>query len=126
MVEEEHVKPLTDILMLQRENAALKNRIKEVRLVFNKQVNELQDTLKNTKSSLENDMTQLKVRYGKDLTKMHKDYEQNSSTLRQQIEIETHKELQSYKDKSEALHKNENFKNFEEKNLLLRNIEEEK
>ena len=57
MVEEEHVKPLTDILMLQRENAALKNRIKEVRLVFNKQVNELQDTLKNTKSSLENDMT---------------------------------------------------------------------
>ena len=75
MVEEEHVKPLTDILMLQRENAALKNRIKEVRLVFNKQVNELQDTLKMTKSSLENDMTQLKVRYGKDLTKLHKDYE---------------------------------------------------
>lgn len=74
-VEEEHVRPLTDILMLQRENAALKNRIKEVRLVFNKQVNELQDTLKMTKSSLENDMTQLKVRYGKDLTKLHKDYE---------------------------------------------------
>lgn len=79
-----------------------------------------------TKSSLENDMTQLKVRYGKDLTRLHKDYELNSSTLRQQIEMETRKELQSYKDKSEAAHKNENFKNSEEKNLLLRQIEEEK
>ena len=57
VVEEDNVKPLTDILMLQKENAALKNRIKEVRLIFNKQVNELQDTLKMTKSSLENDMT---------------------------------------------------------------------
>jgi hypothetical protein len=40
--------------------------------------------------------------------------------------LETRKELQSYKDKSEAQHKKENFKNSEEKNLLLLQIEEEK
>jgi hypothetical protein len=64
---DQETEPDSDNGLLQQENEALKARIKEVRLVFNKQVNDLQETLKNTRASMENEMTALKVKYAKDL-----------------------------------------------------------
>jgi len=88
-------------------------------MTLNKQVNELQDTLKMTKSSLENDVTQLKTRYGKDLARLQADYDKNSNSLRRQIEIETRRELEEYKQQAEykLLH-SEHIAKENEKNLI--------
>ena len=56
-----------NLIVMAREKQALKDRIKEVRLILTKQVNDLQETLKMTKASNENQLTAMKIQYGKDL-----------------------------------------------------------
>ena len=62
------------LIMLQQENQALKERVKEVRIILNKEVNDLQDLLKDTKHLNEVEMTRVKVEYGKNLASLNKDY----------------------------------------------------
>ena len=49
------------LIFLQRENEALRDRVKEVRLILNKQVNDLQETLASTKLANETEVTRLKI-----------------------------------------------------------------
>jgi hypothetical protein len=63
--------------MLQRENEALRLRIKEVRLVLNKQINELQETLNVARTSYDAEITRSKLQYGKDLGKLSRKFERD-------------------------------------------------
>ena len=61
--------PLTkqNLIFLQRENQALRERTKEVRLILNNKNDELQSALKIMKQSHEHDLAQLKAECKKDL-----------------------------------------------------------
>ena len=74
-----------NLIMMQKENQALRDRIKEVRIILNKQVNDLQDDLKMTKASNENELTRMKIQYGKDLQVLENDYKSSSALVRQQV-----------------------------------------
>ena len=52
-------------------------RIKEVRLVLNKQINELQETLNVARTSYDAEITRSKLQYGKDLGKLSRKFERD-------------------------------------------------
>ena len=86
-----------NLIMMQKENQALRDRIKEVRIILNKQVNDLQDDLKMTKASNENELTRMKIQYGKDLQVLENDYKSSSALVRQQVRQETEEEMETLK-----------------------------
>jgi len=52
-------------------------RIKEIRLVLNKQVNELKETLNVARTSYDAEITRSKIQYGKDLSKLSRKFERD-------------------------------------------------
>ena len=86
-----------NLIVMAREKQALKDRIKEVRLILTKQVNDLQETLKMTKASNENQLTAMKIQYGKDLQELEADYKKSSALVKQQARQETEEEMEQLK-----------------------------
>ena len=66
--------PLTkqNLILLQRENQALRERTKEIRLILNSKMDELQQVLKVTKQTHENDLSQLKTDCKEDIDRLRK------------------------------------------------------
>ena len=55
-------------------NKSLVDRVKDIRLILNRKYNELEAKLTMTKDSYEYDITQMRVKYGKDLTSLNMDH----------------------------------------------------
>lgn len=66
--------PLTkqNLILLQRENQALRERTKEIRLILNSKMDELQQVLKVTKQTHEIDLSQLKTDCKEDIDRLRK------------------------------------------------------
>ena len=54
--------------MLRQMNKALVERVKDIRLILNRKYNELEAKLTMTKDSYEYDITQMRIKFGKDLS----------------------------------------------------------
>lgn len=86
--------PLTkqNLIFLQRENQALRERTKEVRLILNRKMDELQQVLKATKQSHEHDLAHLKAECKKDLYQLQQQELKTQEMLKQQIYRENQQE----------------------------------
>lgn len=60
--------------VLKQMNKSLVDRVKDIRLILNRKYNELEAKLTMTKDSYEYDITQMRVKYGKDLTSLNMDH----------------------------------------------------
>lgn len=92
--------PLTkqNLIFLQHENQALRERTKEVRLILNRKMDELQQVLKATKQSHEHDLAHLKAECKKDLYQLQQQELKTQEMLKQQIYRENQQENQQIKD----------------------------
>ena len=83
---------------MQRENEALRERTKEIRLILNNKNDELQQALKITKQSHEHDLSQLKAECKKDLSLLRQQELKTHEMLKAQIHREAKKELEALKE----------------------------
>lgn len=100
------------LIFLQRENEALKDRVKEVRLILNKQVNDLKEELASTKLANETEVTRLKIQYGKDLNALNKRHTDLIDSINEKAErdaTQKFNDLKAEHDKTLLAQKTEHF-----------------
>ena len=73
--------------VLRQENAALKERSKEIRLNLQRKITELQDTLTISRQKYMTELSQLKVEYGKDLNRLSKASKERQEEIENQQRI---------------------------------------
>eukprot|EP00347_Sterkiella_histriomuscorum_P009856 403339614 len=89
--------------LITSENMALKEKVRETRLVFQRQITELQDQIKMLKDQHFQEFNKLKIEYGKDLGILHKSQKQRELELRDGLEAIQKEEI------DEMLKKNQEF-----------------
>lgn len=80
--------------MLRQENAALKERSKEIRLNLQRKITELQDTLTISRQKYMTELSQLKVEYGKDLNRLSKASKERQEEIENQQRILKESEIE--------------------------------
>lgn len=80
--------------VLKQMNKALVDRVKDIRLILNRKYNELEAKLTMTKDSYEYDITQMRVKYGKDLTSLNMDHQNALKLQKRELNEQTKTQLE--------------------------------
>ena len=110
---------------MQRENEALRDRVKEVRLILNKQVNDLQETLSSTKLANETEITRLKIQYGKDLNALNKRHTDLIDSINKKAERDATEKIDALKQEHEKILQAQKTEHFEAISQIKGQLNEE-